>query len=195
MNAVTLRILFAASALLALGACTTAGPEIRTDYDAEADFSRYTTFEFMDRAERGETRTYDTIGDRRVMVAVQRELEARGYRKVDSGADLLVNFAMATEEVQDVRSVPSSIVPPPWYGWRGGYYYPWPTYAYETYVDSYQRGTLYIDLVDADRRQLVWEGRAVGRVTQATREDPAGALDAAVTEIFAQYPFRAGPQR
>lgn len=189
------RALIAAGALLALAACTTAGPEIRTDYDVATDFSRFNTFAFMDRAERGETRTYDTIGDRRVMSSVQRELEARGYRKVDSAPDLLVNFAMATEEVQDVRSVPASIVPPPWYGWRGGYYYPWPTYAYETYVDSYQRGTLYIDLVDAERRQLVWEGRAVARVTKATREDPAGALDAAVTEIFAQYPFRAGPQR
>ncbi len=195
MNAVTIRSAFAAAALLVLAACTTAGPEIRTDYDAATDFSQFSTFAFMDRAERGETRTYDTIGDRRVMSSVQRELEARGYRKVDSDPDLLVNFAMATEDVQDVRSVPSSIVPPPWYGWRGGYYYPWPTYAYETYVDSYQRGTLYIDLVDAERRQLVWEGRAVGRVTRATREDPAGALDAAVVEIFAQYPFRAGPLR
>jgi len=195
MNAVTLRTLFAAGALLALAACTTAGPQIRTDYDAETDFSRFATFDFMDRAARGESRTYDTIGDRRIMAAVRRELEARGYRKVDSDPDLLVNFAISTEMVQDVRSVPSAIVPPPWYGWRGGYYYPWPTYAYETYVDSYQRGTLFIDLVDAERRQLVWEGRAEGRVTEAVREDPAGALDAAVTEIFAQYPFRAGPRR
>lgn len=194
MNFPTVRASLATGALVALAACTVAGPEIHTDYDAGTDFSRFSTFAFMDRTERGAARTYDTIGDRRVMAAVQRELEARGYRMVDANPDLLVNFSMATQEVQDVRSVPTSVVPPPWYGWRGGYYYPWPTYAYETYVDSYQRGTLYIDLVDAERRQLVWEGRAVGRVTQATREDPAGALDAAVSEIFAQYPFRAGPR-
>jgi hypothetical protein len=180
--------------VLALAGCAAVGPEVSTDYDATVDFSQYTTFAFMDRAERGQALTYDTIGDRRVIAAVTRELEARGYRRVESDPDLLVNFAMTTEDVQDVRTVPSAGLPPPWYGWRGVYYYPWPAYSYETYVDQYERGTLFIDLVDAERRQLVWEGRAVGRITNATREDPAGALDNAVAEIFARYPFVAGPQ-
>lgn len=183
-----------AAGLLALAGCATS-PDIRTDYDETADFSQFSTFAFMERAERGGSRTYDTIGDRRVMAAVSREMEARGYRRVESGADLLVNFDLGTEEVQDVRTVPTAMYAPYWYGWRGSYYYPWPAYTYETWVDSYERGTLHVDLVDAERRQLVWEGRAVDRITKATREDPAGALDNAVTEIFARYPFRAGPQR
>jgi hypothetical protein len=181
-----------AAGLLALAGCAAVGPEIRTDYDEGTDFSRYATFAFMERTERGESRSYDTLDDRRVIAAVSRELEARGYRRAEENPDLLVNFAITTEDVQKVQRVPSSFVPPPWYGWRGGYYYPWPHYSYETYIDSYQRGTLYIDLVDAERRQLVWEGSAAGRVTQAALEDPAGAVDSAVTEIFARYPFRAG---
>jgi hypothetical protein len=181
------------AAVLALAACAAPRPEIRTDYDASANFSQYRTFAFMERAERGIARTYDTIADRRVVAAVTRELEARGYRRVDADPDLLVNFAMSSEDVQEVRTVPSAIVPPPWYGWRGGYYYPWPAYTYETYVDRYERGSLYVDLVDARRKQLVWEGRARGRVTRKDRDDPAAALDLAVSEIFAQYPFRAGP--
>jgi hypothetical protein len=181
--------------VLALAGCAAVGPEVSTDFDATVDFSTYATFAFMDRAERGQALTYDTIGDRRVIAAVTRELEARGYRRVESDPDLLVNFAMTTEDIQDVRTVPSAGLPPPWYGWRGGYYYPWPAYSYETYVDQYERGTLFIDLVDTERRQLVWEGRAVGRITKATREDPAGALDNAVAEIFARYPFVARPQR
>ena len=188
------RLLAGTLGVLALAGCAAVGPEVSTDFDATVDFSTYATFAFMDRAERGQALTYDTIGDRRVIAAVTRELEARGYRRVESGADLLVNFAMTTEDIQDVRTVPSAGLPPPWYGWRGAYYYPWPAYSYETYVDQYERGTLFIDLVDAERRQLVWEGRAVGRITKATREDPAGALDNAVAEIFARYPFVAGPQ-
>lgn len=183
----------AAAAILVLGGCAV-GPDIRTDHDASVDFSRYATFAFMDREERGTARTYDTIGDRRVIGAVTRELEARGYRRVERDPDLLVNFAMSTEDVQEVQSVPSAMIPPPWYGWRGGYYYPWPAYSYETYVDQYERGSLYIDLVDAQRRQLVWEGRATGRVTEKDRENPAAALDNAVTQIFSHYPFRAGPR-
>lgn len=181
--------------LALLGGCATMGTEIRTDYDATVDFSRFQTFAFMDREERGSTRTYDTLGDRRVIDAVARELTARGYRRVEQDPDLLVNFTMSTESVEEIRSVPSAMVHPG-YAWRSGFYHPWPTYSYaythETWVNRYEEGTLYIDLVDAERNQLVWEARAVGRVTKATREDPAGALDQAVAEIFARYPFTAG---
>jgi hypothetical protein len=189
------RSLVAAAGALALAACAAVGPEIHSDYDNTADFSRYSTFAFMPRTDRGETRTYDTIDDRRIMAAVRRELEQRGYREVEQDPDLVINFATRTEDTQDVRTVPSAMMPPPWYGWRGAYYYPWPAYSYETYVTSYERGTLYIDLVDVERRQLVWEGRAVGRVTREAREDPAGTLDATVSEIFARYPFTAGSTR
>lgn len=187
------RLATALAVTLGLAACAVVGPDIRTDYDSTVDFTAFRTFAFMDRAERGQVRSYDTLVDRRIMAAVTRELEARGYRQAEAAPDLLVNFAMLTEDVQEVRAVPATVVPPPWYGWRGGYYYPWPAYTYETRVDSYQRGTLFVDLVDAERRQLVWEGRAVGRVTRAAREDPAAAVENGVGEIFARFPFRAGP--
>jgi hypothetical protein len=176
---------------LALAGCTTAGPDVRTDYDPTADFSRYSTFSFMERAGRDGTLGYETLSEQRVRAAITRELEARGYRRVDEGGDLLVNFAMSTEDVQDIRSTPGVVHP--WYGWRGAFYYPWPAYTSELTVDTYQRAVLFVDLVDAQRRQLVWEGRAVGRVSRAMREDPAAAVDHAIMEIFARYPFRAGP--
>jgi hypothetical protein len=195
----TIHVVTALAGALFLSGCAV-GPDIRTDHDAAADFARYSSFAFMDRGERGEERTYETLAERRVTAAVTRELEAKGYRRVDRGADLLVNFALTSEHVQDVRTVPTHTpmwshpwYGHPWYGWRGPFYHPWP--AYETYVDRYERGTLYVDLVDAERRQLVWEGRATQRVTRAAREDPAAAIDTAVAEMFARYPFRAGAHR
>jgi ABC-type glycerol-3-phosphate transport system substrate-binding protein len=194
MNKRFKRALALAAGLVLLAGCAAVGPEITTDYDSSADFSQYRTFQFMSRDERGVERSYDTIADRRLISAVTREMEARGYRRVAQDADLLVNFAVSTEEVEDLRTVPSSVLPPPWYGYRSGYYYdPWPAYTYETRIDRYERGTLFIDLVDAQRRQLVWEGRAVARVTREAREDPGAALDQAVSDIFARYPFTAGP--
>ncbi len=178
---------------LLLTACAAPQPQIRSDYDLSADFSRYATFAFMDRSERGGNPQYDTIDDQRVMVAVARELEARGYRRVEQDADLLVNFTITSQDVQDIRSVPTPLYPGPYYGWRGGWYYPWPAYTYETWVDTYEEGRLFIDLVDVERRQLVWEASSTGRVTQAARDDPAGAVDRAVAGMFARYPFRAGP--
>jgi hypothetical protein len=178
---------------LLLTACAAPQPQIRSDYDLTADFSRYTSFSFMERSQRGGELMYDTIDDQRVMAAVTRELEARGYRHVDQDGDLLVNFTITSEDVQDIRTVPTPLFPSPYYGWRGSYYYPWPAYTYDTWVDTYEQGVLFIDLVDVERRQLVWEASSTGRVTQAAREDPVGAVDSAVAEMFARYPFRAGP--
>lgn len=178
---------------LLLSACATPQPEIRTDYDRTADFSRYATYAFMERSQRGGDLRYDTIDDQRVMAAVTRELEARGYRLDEQDADLLVNFTITSQDVQDIRTVPTPLFPGPYYGWRGSWYYPWPAYTYETWVDTYEQGRLYIDLVDVERRQLVWEASSTGRVTQAARDDPGGAVDRAVAEMFARYPFRAGP--
>lgn len=194
MSSSSMRGLALVAGLAMLAGCAAVGPDITTDYDSATDFAQYRTFDFMSRDERGAERSYDTIADRRLMSAVTRELEARGYRRAEQDADLLVNFAVSTEEVEDVRTVPGAVLPPPWYGWRAGYYYdPWPAYSYETRVDRYERGTVFVDLVDVERRQLVWEGRAVGRVTREAREDPGAALDQAVSEIFARYPFTAGP--
>jgi hypothetical protein len=79
-----------------------------------------------------------------------------------------------------------------YYGYRRGFYGGWGGYAYETRVDQYVEGTLNIDIVDAQRKQLVWEGVAVGRVGDKTQQERQVALRSAVAEIFAKYPFRAG---
>ena len=49
-----------------------------------------------------------------------------------------------------------------------------------------------MDVIDAAKRQLVWEGVAVSRITQSTAENIGPTLDAAVRDIFAQFPARVG---
>ena len=49
-------------------------------------------------------------------------------------------------------------------------------------------GTASIDVVDAARKQLIWEGRAEGRLTTRMLEDPGPAIDKAVADIFDKYP-------
>jgi hypothetical protein len=58
----------------------------------------------------------------------------------------------------------------------------------ETRVDTYSEGTLNIDVIDAARKQMIWEGVAVGRVTEKTMENLKPEIDQAVAAIFAKYP-------
>jgi hypothetical protein len=47
-------------------------------------------------------------------------------------------------------------------------------------------------LVDARRKQMVWEGVAVGEVRNPEMATSPQSIDKAVADIFAKYPFRAG---
>ena len=178
--------------VVALAACATP-PEIRTDYDPSVNFAAFKTYGFFERPARADAEGYSSLTERRIETAIARELEARGYVKADR-PDLLVNFSVAAQDVQEVRQVPTAraMPPPGYYGWRYPSYRTWSTYGYETRVDNYRRGSLFIDLVDAAGEKLVWEGVATARITEKMRQEPAATIDAVVGEVFSRYPFRAG---
>ncbi|MEP7041975.1 MAG: DUF4136 domain-containing protein [Dokdonella sp.] len=181
--------LFASTCLMALMAACTSGPRIRSDYDHSANFAAYRTFGFSSPLGT-DVDGYSTLTTQRLKAATQRELEARGYRFVAQSPDLLVNFSGRLSDKVRVDQTPV----PTWgyYGYRrSAFYAPWPTYAYETNVDQYTQGTLNVDIIDAAHKQMVWEGVAVGRVTDQQLDNPGPAIDAAVTDIFKAYPFRA----
>ncbi len=49
-------------------------------------------------------------------------------------------------------------------------------------------GTIDVDIIDASRNQLVWEGAAAGRVTDSTRKILTETVNRAISDIFAQFP-------
>lgn len=181
--------------LTALSACAT-GPRIYSLHDPEADFSRFTTYNFVPEA-KADDAPYTTFLTKYIRNAISQELESRGYRRSDN-PDLLVNFKVQTKEKLDVQEVPR-MGPSPfyypypyYYSYRFGFYDPWPYYAYETRVLQYTEGTLNVDLINAARKQLIWEGVAVGRVRESDRENLQETVNEVVASIFEKYPFVAG---
>jgi hypothetical protein len=124
--------------------------------------------------------------------AISREMEARGYRLATTNPDLLVNVNVSTQERTDVQSTPSASMGMGYYGYRGGMYSSWPMYSNDVSTTHYKVGTGNIDVVDAARKQLVWEGVAEARLTDKMLNSPGPAIDSVVTEIFLSYPARAG---
>lgn len=184
---VLIRTLPALMAALLLAACATT-PKVTADYDRGTNFASYRTFAFYQPLATDQA-GYESLVTQTLKDAVQREMESRGYQYAETGAQLLVNFNARVAKQTDVTQVPAM---PMYYGYRRGFYRGWAGYGYETQVDQYVEGTLNVDLIDAQRKQLVWEGVAKGRVTQKDQADRQAALRAAVTEIFSKFPFRAG---
>lgn len=187
----SLRYVLLGGVVAVVAACAS-GPNIRSNTDPQANLSAYRTFGFVEPL--GTDRAgYSTFVSQQLKTAVRRELETRGYTYAQDNPQLLVNFNAKLDSKMRVESVPSmsGTVGRGYYGYRGGVYAAWP--AYETEVDQYTEGTLNVDVVDEAQKRLVWEGIAVGRVTNKTRENIGQALDSTVAEIFKRFPGRAPP--
>jgi hypothetical protein len=149
---------------------------VTTDYDTTADFSTYKTFAFykkgIDKAE------ISDLDKRRILKAIESEMLAKGFTKSDD-PDLLVNiFAKSTKKV-DVYNNNF------YYGWHPWYYGP----NFGTQVSVYNKGTLFIDLIDANKKELAWQGIGSGALSisgnVAKKEEKIKEF---VAEIMAQYP-------
>jgi hypothetical protein len=135
--------------------------------------------------------TAQSLFTKYMLTAISLEMENRGYT-VSDNPDLLVNFNAFIQDKTKVTTTPSSMGG--YYGYRGGYYGPWGGYGYgtETHVSQYTEGTFNIDLIDAGKKQLVWEAVGVGRITEEKLKNLEQSVKEGVPKFFANYPFRAG---
>ena len=163
--------------LFLLASC---GSSIRvySDYDKNADFSQYKTYAFhksgVDRAQISE------LDKKRILRAIDAELSRKGMSKSET-PDLLVNILTKERERVDVNQY--------YAGWGYGWHYGWNPYLWggRSYVTTSTEGTLYIDLIDAKKKELVWEGEGVGYLTEI-RNEKEKQINEYVAKILAQFP-------
>jgi hypothetical protein len=183
----------AATALtLGLAACasTTSRPDIRVNTAPDANFTAYSTFGFP--AQTGTDRGgYSTLVTDYFKTAVRHQMEARGYHYVEGNPELLVNFFANVRERTEVRSDTTFAPSIGYYGYRRGLYAAWPLYSPDVETIRYRVGTANIDIVDASKKQLIWEGVAEGRITEKDMDEPKPAIESVVTQLFTRFPGRA----
>ena len=174
---------------IALAGCAS-GPDIQADYDRSADFGKYRTYGFVAQAgtDSGDFRSLST---QMLQNATSRQLEQRGYTRSEN-PDLVINFKGKLEEKVDVESTPAPYYGPGWGygGWYGAPYGGWG--GTEVTTRRYNVGTLVIDVVDREKRQVVFQGAISGVVTKEMQQNREASINRAVEGIFMQYPFVAG---
>jgi hypothetical protein len=166
----------------ALAAC--AGPSVRVNTDASASFAAYRTFAFHQPVNSEEAGF--THATRLLKAATRDELEARGLAYSEASPQLWVDFRAALAE--HMRTQPAT---PNYNGMEfSPYASPWyPSLKAQPPVQNrYTEGTVVIQLVDASKKQLVWEVEVVDVVSPG-RTDPKAAIDAAVHAAFERYPI------
>ena len=150
--------------------------QVKTDYDRDANFSKYKTFSFE------KIQTEDPLWVDRIKSAVGASLTARGLSQVDSGGDISVVAVGMTKTQQRLDTFYNGFGG----GWRWGGRFGDAT----TTTETYQVGTLVVDLFDSNTKELLWRGSASGTVSNKSDSNITN-LDKGVQKMFKNYPPKA----
>ena len=166
-----------------LFSCSTV--EVYSDYEKGTDFSNYKTYAFykkgIDKVE------ISDLDKRRILRAIERELKAKGMEPSDD-PDLLVNIFTKSKEKINVYNNSYHGWYPWYYGYGYGFYGPGYGFGY-TNVSTSTEGTLFIDLIDARKKELTWQGIGVGILSYQKNIDKKEArINEIVTQIMMIYP-------
>jgi len=164
-----------AIALLFLTSCQSV--RVVADYDKAAPFNSYKTFGFhkegVDRAE------ISDLDKRRILKAIETSLLEKGFTKSDT-PDLLVNFF--TKEKQEINIYNNNFNSFGWgWGWGGPYF------GTQYNVSNSTQGTLYIDLIDTKRKELIWQGIGRGNISTSVKYKDE-RINEFVASILREYP-------
>ncbi|HEY7772552.1 MAG TPA: DUF4136 domain-containing protein [Marinagarivorans sp.] len=174
--------------VLAVVGCAT-GPKIHSVYETGVDFNSYKTFAFLDSLEPSGEQEYRSLTNKYLKEAIRKQLTARGLSE-QKGGDLLIGFNVSTKE--KIESTTAPAISAGYYGYRGRYGYSYGMgYGTETRVSQYTEGTLNIDVVDAEQKQLIWEGVAVGKLKKPKQNELRSDIHTVVQQIFVKYPVPA----
>ncbi|MCD8418051.1 DUF4136 domain-containing protein [Tenacibaculum finnmarkense] len=167
--------------IIALMITSCSSVRVTTDYDTEADFNSYKTFAFykkgIDKA------AISDLDKKRIMRAIEQELIAKGMAK-SASPDVLVSLFTKSRERINVND-----------RMYGGFYYP---YYYgmnglnnmnRINVSQYTEGTLFIDVLDAQNKALVWQGIGTGALSSRSVERKQARIKEFVKDILAEYPL------
>ena len=150
-----------------------------SDYDKDATFSDYKSFAFykpgIDKAE------INDIDKKRILRAIEKTMLIKGFEKSES-PDLLISiFTKSREEV----NVYSNGFGPYGYGWGWTPFY-WNNMN-TTSVSTSTQGVLFIDLIDASKKGLIWQGQGRGYLT-TNPEKKENLIQEFVNQILEKYP-------
>jgi uncharacterized protein DUF4136 len=162
-------------ALLALAPTCLLLAKVMTDYDHQADFSRYHTYSWI------KVQAQDSLWDARIKRAIDSQLSEKGWQQVPSGGDADLTAIGSTHNRQSMETV--------YNGFGGGWR--WRRFGNTgmatTTVQNIPVGRLMVDIFDGNSKQLVWRGISSDTLA-GNPEKNEKKLRKNVAEMFKKFP-------
>lgn len=146
-----------------------ASVDVAVDYDRQTNFDNYRTYAFfkpgIDQA------SISDLDKKRILKAIDFELAEKGMTK-SKNPDVLISIFTETKERVNIYQNNFG------WGWGG---------PGGVTSSSTIEGTLFIDIIDANKRELVWQGLGTGALSKnMNRKDEK--IQEIVKEILELYP-------
>jgi hypothetical protein len=174
------KALFSLIATMFLLVGTSFAQQVKTDYDRGADFGRYKTFSWE------HVKTQDALDVDRIKSAVNAALTAKGWTQVDSGGDISIMAIQMTHDQQTLNTFYDGFGGG--WGWRrfgGGGFGGFGDAT--TTTDTYQVGTVVVDLFDTKTKQLLWRGTTSDTLSNNSSKNIEN-LNKGVEKMFKKFP-------
>ena len=162
---------------LILSSCSSI--KVFSDYDRNIDFSNYETFAYF-KPEIDKVDISD-LDKRRILKALDSEMNLKGLSKSET-PDLLIGFTTKAKEQIYVNTGNN-------FGWGWGWGFNpwfWGNGGYNS-VSTRTEGTLYVNIIDAATKQLIWQGKGRGGINEFMKNRDE-RISLFIHEIVENYP-------
>ena len=165
--------------------------QVKSDYDKEADFTKFKTYKFLGWEENSDQILND-FDKKRLLESFQKELTARGMTKDESNPDVGITLFIVVQQKTSTTAYTNynggmGYGYGRWGGWGAGYGMGSSTTTYSE--DDYLEGTIVIDFYDESTKKLVWQGILTKEVVENPKKREK-TIPKAVNKLMYQYPVK-----
>ncbi len=145
--------------------------DVKTDYDHHANFSQYHTYSWQ------KVQTSNPLWESRIQSAVDRDLQSKGWQRVDNGGDVALAAVGSARNQKEYQTFYDGMG-----GWRWGGFG-----ETTTQVQNYPVGSLVLDMYDTHSKQLIWRGVSSDTLSDKPEKNEE-KLDKAVKKMLDHFP-------
>jgi hypothetical protein len=184
--------------LVSLAACGGSNPGVITDYDPEASFEGYRTFDLLPEGSGLEEDRIDIEEvEGFITTAIEATLVDMGFTRVtDGSADFKVGYHLAVDAALSVNTMNTGYQYGGGWGWNNWGIGGGPSLAGRSgrggnveYREYYDEGMIVLDVMDHSSEQLVWRSARHGRIEMnATTAERRHRVDHIVRQLLSEFP-------
>ncbi|NJM79759.1 MAG: DUF4136 domain-containing protein [Flavobacterium sp.] len=163
--------------LFILASCSSV--RVNADFDKNVNFEPFKTYAYLkssiDKAE------ISDLDKKRILRSIDQVMTSKGFTKSENPQMLISIFTQERERVDVYNNN--------WgFGWGWGWgWNPWWGGMGMNSVYTTPEGTLFIDILDANSKEMIWQGEGSGYLTKNTNKKEERIMEF-VSKILDQYP-------